>query len=126
MSSLPIRYALLFALAASVATVAGVALYVAVEDPRAVMVGVGFGSSLMPHGALLALPVGVLLGGLRPRVGSRLFMVLAVVLATMVGATVGWWVASDSHMIFQPVSVFLAATWAIAGGFLVALSRRSP
>ena len=126
MLTLHLRYALISAVAALVASVIGVALYVAVEDPKAVLVGMGFGLSLAPYGALLALPAGLLLGVLRSRIGRATFVVVATVVAMTLGGVLGWWIAAGSHILFQPISLFLAFAWAIVAFILVTIGSRSP
>ena len=121
-----LRYALISAVAACAASVIGVALYVAVEDPRAVLLGVSFGLSLAPHGALLAMPIGLLLGVLRRHSSRALFVMITTVVAMALGAVLGWWIAAGSHFLFQPISVFLGAAWAIVAGIVATMSSRAP
>jgi len=126
MSALHLRYALISAVAALVASVIGVAIYVAVEEPKATLLGLSFGMSLAPYGALLALPAGLLLGLLRPRLSRPPFVAIATVVAMALGGVLGRWIASSSHILFQPISVFLASAWAIVACILATIGSRSP
>ena len=126
MSTLHLRYALISAIAGLAASVIGVALYVAVEEPGAALVGVGLGMSLAPYGALLALPGGLLLSLFRPRVSRAIFVIVTTVVAMALGGVLGWWVAAGSHILFQPISMFLGSAWAIVACLLSTMGSRSP
>jgi hypothetical protein len=126
MLTLHLRYALLSATAALAASVIGVALYVAVEEPKATLLGISFGMSLAPYGVLLALPAGLLLALLRPRVSRAPFVVTTTVVAMSLGGVLGWWIASGSHILFQPISAFLAGAWAIVACVLATFGSRVP
>jgi hypothetical protein len=126
MSTLHLRYALISAVAALAASVIGVAVYVAVEEPKATLLGVRFGLSLAPYGALLALPFGLLLSVFHPRVSRVLFVIVTTVVAMALGGVLGFWIASGSHILFQPISVFLASAWAVVACILATMSSRSP
>jgi hypothetical protein len=125
MLPLHLRNAFFSAAAASVASTLGVALYVTVEEPKSIWVGVGFGLSLALYGAALAFPAGLLLSLFRLRVSRASFTATTIVVAMALGGVLGWWFSATSYILFQPISVFLAITWAAAAYALLTLSRRS-
>ena len=109
-----------------VATVAGMTLYVSLEEPEATLVGSGFGISLSHFGALLAMPVGLLLGLLRWRLSRSQFLLVATVAGVASGILFGVWVADDGHFFSRSVVAPMACTWGIAAFGIAAFSSRSP
>jgi len=114
MDTLPIRYALLSAVGAGAASIVGVTLHISAQEPKALLLGLSFGFSLAPHSALLALPAGLLLGFLRPRVGRQTFVIVATLAGAVLGGVLGMWLSSTSEFFMQTMAGFLACTWALA------------
>jgi hypothetical protein len=125
-STVPLRYALASAVAAMVATVLGMALHFGIDEPGATLTGAGFGMSFTLYSALLAMPFGLLLGLLRPRVGRSSFLLLATAAGVVSGILFGLWVLGDGHFFSRSVVATMGCTWALVAFGMASLIRRSP
>jgi hypothetical protein len=125
-SAQPLKYAVLAALIAIVATTVAIALALGQHGSRAAALGFSFGISLAPQSALVAMPIGAILGGLRPRMSRWVFVLVAALCTAALGMLFGWWLVGDGHYFPESLAVYVCATWTLAATIVAAFSSGDP
>jgi hypothetical protein len=124
--SQPLKYAVISAVTAIAATTAAIAVALAQEEPGAAALGFSFGISLAPHSALIAMPLGVIFGTLRPRMNRWTFTLAATLCAGLSGWLLGWWVVGDGHYFPGSVARFICIAWTLAAFAVAIFSEAIP
>jgi len=125
-SAQPLKYAVISAVTAIAATTAAIAIALAQDEPGAAALGFSFGISFAPHSALVAMPLGVVFGTLRSRMGRLPFAFAATLCAGVSGLLIGWWVVGDAHYFPRTVARFICIAWTLAAFAVAIFSDAEP
>ena len=122
----PLRYAVVSAVTAIVATTAAIVIALGQDMPSAAALGVSFGISFAPHSALVAMPMGAILGALRARMGRLLFVLVAALCAAGLGMLLGRWIVGDGNYFPKSLANRICITWTLAALVVAAFARGEP
>jgi hypothetical protein len=122
----PLRYAVVSAVTAIAATTAAIIIALGQDKPGAAALGFSFGISFAPHSALVAMPVGAILGALRARMGRLLFVLLASLCAAAMGMLLGRWVVGDGNYFPESLASHICITWTLAALVVAAFAGVEP